>query len=166
MSPLAGNPPPISFPHRQADGYFAQPWQRFFLGLQNALVGPVDLATDVTGVLPIVHGGTSATTAAGARAALGLVIGVDVEAWDAFLDALAALATTGILVRTGAGAAATRTLTAGSGISISNGDGVSGNPVITATGGGGGTWTLLTNGDVAAPELIFAGGDVISIFLP
>jgi len=30
-------PPPISFPHRQADGYFAQPWQQFFLRLQSVL---------------------------------------------------------------------------------------------------------------------------------
>jgi hypothetical protein len=30
-------------------------------------------------------------------------------------------------------------------------------------GGGGSQWSVLTNGDVAAPELIFAGGDVIML---
>lgn len=53
------------------------------------------------------------------------------------LAALEGLATTGVAVRTGTSTWTTRTLTAGSGISISNGDGVSGNPTISATGGGG-----------------------------
>lgn len=52
---------------------------------------------------------------------------------DSDLTALAALSSTGVLVRTGAGTATTRTLTAGTGISISNGDGVAGNPTISAT---------------------------------
>lgn len=54
---------------------------------------------------------------------------------DADLTALAALATAGMIARTGAGTVAARTLTAGTGISISNGDGVSGNPTITANVG-------------------------------
>ena len=37
-------------------------------------------------------------------------------------------------------------------------------------GGGGGTatgyWSILTDGDPTAPQLIFADGDVISIFVP
>lgn len=52
---------------------------------------------------------------------------------DADLTALAGLASTGMIARTGAGTVAARTLTAGTGISISNGDGVSGNPTITNT---------------------------------
>jgi len=53
------------------------------------------------------------------------------QAADVDLDALAALATTGLIARTGSGSAATRTITApAAGITISNGDGVSGNPTL------------------------------------
>lgn len=65
------------------------------------------------------------------RTNIGVVIGTNVEAWDADLDCLAALATSGILARTGAGTCATRTVTApAAGITITNGDGVSGNPTL------------------------------------
>lgn len=55
------------------------------------------------GVLGIVGGGTGGNTGATARSSLGLAIGTNVEAWDNDLDCLAALSTTGVIHRTGAG---------------------------------------------------------------
>lgn len=64
-------------------------------------------------------------------AVVGLVIGVDVQAQDADLQALADNSTNGLLARTGAGTVASRTLTApAAGITVSNGDGVAGNPTL------------------------------------
>jgi hypothetical protein len=84
--------------------------------------------------LSISDGGTGASTAADARTNLGVVIGTNVQAYDADLSAVAGLATAGLMARTGAGTAATRTITASTGISITNGDGVSGDPTISNTG--------------------------------
>lgn len=50
---------------------------------------------------------------------------------DADLTAIAALATDGLITKTGAGTAATRSIAAGSSkLSVSNGDGVAGNPTL------------------------------------
>lgn len=91
---------------------------------------------------------------------------------DADLTALAALASTGLTVRTGAGTVAARTLTApAAGITVSNGDGVAGNPTLAladdlaaleALSGtntiyyrsGASAWSAVTIGS----NLAFAGG--------
>lgn len=73
-----------------------------------------------------------AATPAAARTATGTVIGTDVQAFDADLQALANNATNGLLARTGAGTAAARTVTGTANeIAVSNGDGVAGDPTLS-----------------------------------
>jgi len=59
----------------------------------------VDAVTHLSSVtfdspLPLTSGGTGSSTASGARTNLGLVIGTDVQAWDAGLDDISGLAVT------------------------------------------------------------------------
>lgn len=79
------------------------------------------------------------------------------QAYDVDLKALAELATTGIIVRTGSGTATTRTITASTGITVTNGDGVAGNPTVAVStipvANGGTNITSYTTGD-----LLYASG--------
>lgn len=53
----------------------------------------IDLTTSIVNEVPILNGGTNATTESGARTNLGLVIGTDVQAEDAGLTSIAGLTT-------------------------------------------------------------------------
>ena len=65
------------------------------LGLGSlAQQSSVNLSTDTSGTLAVASGGSGATTAANARTNLGVAIGSDVQAHDAGLDDIAALAVT------------------------------------------------------------------------
>lgn len=71
-------------------------------GTANVLVSSLSFA-DHTGSVAVTQGGTGATTAANARTNLGLAIGSNVQAWDADLDAIAAIVgTSGLLKKTAA----------------------------------------------------------------
>jgi hypothetical protein len=96
------------------------------------------------------------TSTSAMRTTLGLVIGTDVQAHDADLDAFAGVSSNGLIARTGAGTAAARSIAAGAGISVSNGDAASGNPTVAADIGKQSIWIpagamipFVTNGAAA-----------------
>lgn len=81
-------------------------------------------------------------------------IGSDVEAWDADLDALAALGSTGVAVRTGTGTWTTRSIAvSGAGVSIANGSGVSGAPTLSLADDAAALEALSTTGLAARTAL-------------
>ena len=111
-----------------------------------------------------------AASTAAARTAIGAVIGTDVQAYDADLDAVAGISTAGLIARTGAGTAAARALTApAAGITVSNGDGVLGNPTLAlandlaALEGLAATGIIARTGDCTAEARTIAAGSGCSV---
>ena len=121
------------------------------------------------------HTGSASRLAAfdaqGATSYVQVGVAGGVQAYDADLDGYAALTTTGIVARTGAGTAATRTITAGSGqITVANGDGVSGSPTVdlayaSALRTSSGPTTLTVGSVLDGQYLRRSGSTVIGAYL-
>ena len=84
----------------------------------GSIVGITDLA--------VADGGTGASTASGARTNLGLVIGADVQPYNASLSGISATTGDGFVIRTASNSAVVRKFVAGNSIIISNDTGVGG----------------------------------------
>ncbi len=87
-------------------------------------------------------------------AIVGLVIGTDVQAYDADLQALAGNSTDGLWAHTGAGTGAARTITGtATEITVTFGNGVGGDPTISIPAAVTFTGKILTGGTFSSPTI-------------
>jgi hypothetical protein len=126
---------------------------------------------------PLVLDGTQIEELQSGDAVAGLVIGTDVQAYDAELQAIAGLVANGIITRTSSSTAAARTITGTTNIiTVTNGDGVSGNPTLTVgslvsrtdtaqsfTAAQRGTISALTDGATITPDFAVANNYSVTL---
>jgi len=93
--------------------------------------GTLDVSSQVTGTLAVANGGTGSTTESGARTALGLEIGTDVQAYDAQLADIAGMTPTdgNIIVGDGTNFVLESGATARTSLGLGTGDAVTFNGV-------------------------------------
>jgi hypothetical protein len=119
--------------------------------------------------LPVARGGTGATSASSARTNLGLAIGTNVQAWDADLDAIAALSgTSGLLRKTAANTWSLDTasyLTGNQSVTLSGDASGTGSTAITVTLANSGVSAGTYNNSATAvrPFTVDAKGRITSI---
>jgi len=112
--------------------------------------------------LPILNGGTGASSDSAARTALGLAIGTNVQAHNALLAAIAGLGSNGLISRDGSGSASVKVI--GTDVQAYDADlaaiaGLSSTGIIARTGSGAASARTLTAAD---SSVTIADGDGVS----
>lgn len=126
---------------------------------------------------PLVLNGTTIQELQTGDTVASLVIGTDVQAYDAELQAISGLAANGLITRTSSSTAAARTITGTTNvITVTNGDGVSGNPTLTTgslvartdtaqafTAAQRGSISTLTDGATITPDFAVANNYTVTL---